>query len=158
MEPFSSDGCTPPDLEGLRTSAALGGGGACIAEARHLAAEFLSDARVGHGLRVSTRAEEVTQLVVSELVTNARKYAAGPVMLELRIAGDDVEVAVADSDPRLPVACAADPERIGRHGLEIVRAVSEGFAVRRGSTGKRISARVALREDPHAHPAGRRSA
>ncbi|MFI5681274.1 hypothetical protein [Streptomyces cellulosae] len=34
---------------------------------------------------------DLNQLVVSELVTNARKYAPGPVLMELRIAGSLVE-------------------------------------------------------------------
>jgi hypothetical protein len=46
--------------------------------------------------------------VVSELVTNARKYAPGPVLMELRVSGAVVEVVVWDSDPVLPVARAAD--------------------------------------------------
>jgi hypothetical protein len=37
-------------------------------------------------------------------------------MMELRIAGDLVEVIVWDSDPALPVARAADAGRAGQHG------------------------------------------
>ncbi|BCL18228.1 hypothetical protein GCM10017668_00710 [Streptomyces tuirus] len=39
------------------------------------------------GLPVPARAMDLTQLVVSELFTHALKYAAGPVLMELRIAG-----------------------------------------------------------------------
>ncbi|MGW2897511.1 ATP-binding protein [Streptomyces sp. NPDC001212] len=69
----------------------------------------------------------MVQLLVSELVTNAPKYAPGPCMLTLEATGGAVGVTVWDSEPTLPTARAADPGRVGRHGLEIVLAVSEGF-------------------------------
>ncbi len=97
-----------------------------------------------YGLPVSQRALEVTQLVVSELVTNARRHDPGPALLDLRIAGDTVEVVVWDSDPALPVARAADVGRVGQHGLEIVMALAQGFEVQREPAGKRITARIAL--------------
>ncbi len=86
----------------LRASYALDAGGAWIAQARHLAAEFLTRARVEDGLPVSERVVEITQLVVSELVTNARKYAPGPVGLDLRVFSDTVEVVVRDGNPNAP--------------------------------------------------------
>ncbi len=134
----------------LGAAVALDGQGACIAEARHMAAGFLTRMRAEHGISVSQRAVEVTQLVVSELVTNAQKYAAGPILLDLRIAGDLdlVEVQVWDSDPVLPVARAADAGRVGQHGLEIVMAVCQGFEALREPVGKRLTARLALAEDP----------
>ena len=94
-----------------------------IARARHLAAGFLTRVQAEHGLPVSQRAMDLTQLVVSELVTNAHKYAPGPALMDLRIVGDAVEVVVWDGDPVLPVARAADAGRVGQHGLEIVMAV-----------------------------------
>ncbi|KOV96084.1 ATP-binding protein [Streptomyces sp. NRRL B-3648] len=137
-------------------SAALDGDGACIAEARHLAAGFLTRLRADHGILVPARAMDLTQLVVSELVTNARKYAPGPVLLDLRVTDEVVEVAVWDSDPVLPVARAADPGRVGQHGLEIVMAVVQGFEAKREPVGKRITARIALFDDPHGSTARRR--
>ncbi|GAA2458464.1 ATP-binding protein [Streptomyces glaucus] len=132
----------------MRVAAALEGDGACIAEARHLAADFLTRVQTLHGVPVTARAMDLTQLVVSELVTNARKYAPGPVLLEVRIVDEAVEVEVWDSDPVLPVARAADPGRVGQHGLEIVMAVVQKFEVRRELVGKRITARIALLADP----------
>ncbi|MFI1294118.1 ATP-binding protein [Streptomyces sp. NPDC020792] len=79
------------------------------------------------------------QLVISELVTNARKYAPGPCMLILEVNGDAVGITVWDSEPKLPTARAADPGRVGQHGLEVVLAVSEGFTARREPV-KRITA------------------
>ncbi|MGW4512954.1 ATP-binding protein [Streptomyces sp. NPDC004393] len=139
---------TAPDARVLQTAVALEGDGACIAQARHLAAGFLGHARSGQGVPVSQRAVDLTQLVVSELVTNARKYAPGPVLMELRIMGEVVEVVVWDSDPVLPVVRAPDADRVGQHGLEIVMAVAQGVEARRESVGKRITARIALADVP----------
>ncbi|MER8220818.1 ATP-binding protein [Streptomyces sp. NPDC094143] len=144
-----------PGPPAIQDTVALDGGGHVIAEARHRAAGFLTRVQVEHGIPVSTRAMDLAQLVVSELVTNARKYAPGPVLMELRIAGDVVEVVVWDSDPVLPVARAADAGRVGQHGLEIVMAVSQGFEVQREPVGKRITARIALLDDPDGAVAGR---
>jgi anti-sigma regulatory factor (Ser/Thr protein kinase) len=141
----------------LHTAAALEGDFSCIAQARDLVADFLSSVRADHGLPVSAQAMDMTQLVVSELVTNARKYAPGPALLELRVAGARVEVTVWDSDPSLPVARAAEPGRVGQHGLEIVMAVAQSFEAHREPVGKRITAGIALSEAPDAGPVIRRN-
>lgn len=149
MEPDSSeDDDTAPQARALRSTVALDGDGSCIAEARRLAAMFLARAQAEYGLPVSDRAMDLTQLVVSELVTNARKYAPGPVLMDLRIVDALVEVEVWDSDPVLPVARAADAQRVGQHGLEIVRAVARGFEAQREPVGKRITARIPLTDAP----------
>ncbi|MFJ5535251.1 ATP-binding protein [Streptomyces sp. NPDC093261] len=152
--PVGEDGATF-DAEPVQIAVALEGDGSCIAEARHVAAGFLARVQAEHGLPVSARAMDLTQLVVSELVTNARKYAPGPVLMRLRIVGDLVEVTVWDGDPVLPVARAADPGRVGQHGLEIVMALAQGFEVVREPVGKRITARLALPDDPGGGIAGR---
>ncbi|GAA2295392.1 hypothetical protein GCM10010234_41600 [Streptomyces hawaiiensis] len=128
----------------MRVGFALGGDDGCIADARQHAAAFLDQAGEEYGLLVTARARDLTQLVVSELVTNACKYAPGPVLVELGLTAGAVEVVVWDSDPEVPAARAADPGRIGGHGLEIVKAVSEGLSVDREAVGKRITARIAL--------------
>ncbi|MGW5473517.1 ATP-binding protein [Streptomyces chartreusis] len=131
----------------VQTAMALEGDGTSIAQARHRATEFLLQAREGYGLPVSQQVLELTQLVVSELVTNARKYAPGPMLMELRITPHAVDIVVWDSDPAIPAARAADPGRIGQHGLEIVQAVTENLSVDPEPVGKRITARIALRDD-----------
>ncbi|MGW6732409.1 ATP-binding protein [Streptomyces sp. NPDC055013] len=128
----------------MRAGYALGGDDVCIADARHLAVAFLDQAHADHHLPVSVRARDLTQLVVSELITNACKYAPGPVLLELRISAECVDVVMWDSDPAIPVARAADPSRIGQHGLEIVKAVAEDLFIERIPVGKRITARISL--------------
>ena len=129
---------------GPRASYALEEDGAWIAQARRFAAAFLARACAEDGVPVSTRAMEITQLVVSELVTNARKYAPGPVGLDLRISGDVIEVIVRDGNPVPPVPRDADPGRVGQHGLEIVMAVTQALHVRREPAGKSITARISL--------------
>ncbi|QYX76729.1 ATP-binding protein [Streptomyces akebiae] len=142
------DGCSGPDTYLMRAGYALGGEDGCIADARHHALAFLDRAHADHDLPVSARVRDLTQLVVSELVTNARKYAPGPVLLELRVTVDSVDIVVWDSDPTVPAARAADPDRIGQHGLEIVKAVTEDLFVEREPVGKRITARIALADPP----------
>ncbi|MET9762636.1 ATP-binding protein [Streptomyces sp. NPDC006372] len=137
-------GCTAPDQHLVRVGFALGGEDGCIADARQHAAAFLDQAGDDYGLMVPARAKDLTQLVVSELVTNACKYAPGPVLVELGLTAEAVEVAVWDSDPTVPAARAADPGRIGGHGLEIVKAVTAGLSVDQEAVGKRITARIAL--------------
>ncbi|WP_461011447.1 ATP-binding protein [Streptomyces capparidis] len=126
-----------------------------IAEARHLARSFLVDVQAVHGLPVSERAMGAVQLVVSELVTNARKYAPGPCLLTLEVEGGTVRVNVWDSNTALPAVLAPDPGRIGQHGLEIVMALCRSFAVQREPVGKRITASVVLADDPGGDAAGR---
>jgi anti-sigma regulatory factor (Ser/Thr protein kinase) len=128
----------------MRAGYALEGDDACIAHARHHAAAFLDRAHADHRLPVSACARDLTQLVVSELVTNARKYAPGPVLMELRVSTRAVDVVVWDSDPTVPAARPADPSRVGQHGLEIVHAVTEDLTVEQEPVGKRITARISL--------------
>ncbi|MFD9445600.1 ATP-binding protein [Streptomyces sp. NPDC060006] len=135
-----------PGARAMEDTVALDGDGHVIAQARHRAVGFLTRVQAEYGLPVSARAVDLTQLVVSELVTNARKHAPGPMHMELRIAGDVVEVVVRDSDPVLPVARTADAGRVGQHGLEIVTAVTESLEIQREPAGKRITARIALKE------------
>ncbi|MFH0173491.1 ATP-binding protein [Streptomyces cacaoi] len=145
MEPVPPDqGSSVPDGNPAETTVALDGKDGCIARARRLTGDFLSRVQSRDGLAVSARAMDLSQLVVSELVTNALRYAPGPVLLQLRIAGAAVEIVVWDSDPVLPVPHAPDPTRVGRHGLEIVRAVAEDFDVAQEPVGKRIVARLGL--------------
>jgi anti-sigma regulatory factor (Ser/Thr protein kinase) len=152
--PVGGDGLVPYE-QAIEATVALDGDNASIGRARHLAVAFLTRVQAEHGLVVSQRALDVTQLVVSELVTNGLKYAPGPVLMDLRIAGDAVEVVVWDSNSVLPIARAADAGRVGQHGLEIVMAVVQSFEVHRELVGKRITVRIALLDDPDGAITGR---
>lgn len=115
------------------------GGPGSIAEARGFATRFLVDR---HGFEAASEAVGAVRLIVSELVTNACKYAQGPCALDLERIPSGIEVTVWDSSTTLPLARAADPGRVGQHGLEIVLALCEGFTVEREPVGKRITVRV----------------
>jgi anti-sigma regulatory factor (Ser/Thr protein kinase) len=125
-----------------------------VADARHAARRFMTEVQAVQGIPVSDRAIGAVQLVVSELVTNAYKYAPGPCLLDLEVSDGAVEISVWDSDPTLPAVRAADPGRIGQHGLEIVMGVCRSFEVCREPVGKRVRATVVLADDPGGHPAG----
>ncbi|MFJ1969566.1 ATP-binding protein [Streptomyces sp. NPDC087903] len=142
------------DVRLIRASEAYEGRPPDVARARDLAGEFLTRVQAEQGLPVSERALGVVQLVVSELVTNACKYAPGPNLLDLELAGGSVHITVWDSAPVLPVARAADPGRVGQHGLEIVMAVCQSFEVHREPVGKRTTASVMLADDPGGDVAG----
>ncbi|MEV5355739.1 ATP-binding protein [Streptomyces sp. NPDC052693] len=115
-----------------------------IAQARDHAGMFLRVLRAEHGVSVPERATNIVQLVVSELVTNTRKYAPGPSLLTLEAREGVVSVTVWDAEPRLPVVRGADPVRVGQHGLEIVRAVCRSLEVHPEPVGKRITATIDL--------------
>ncbi|MFJ1732611.1 ATP-binding protein [Streptomyces sp. NPDC088254] len=145
MEPVPpGEGFFGPDEGLVETTAALDGEDGCIAGARHLTGDFLARVQREHGVPVSARTMDLSQLVVSELVTNALRHAPGPVLLHLRVIGAAVEIAVWDSDPGMPAPRDADPTRVGQHGLEIVMAVAQRFHVVREPVGKRIVARLDL--------------
>ncbi|WP_320781805.1 ATP-binding protein [Streptomyces sp. CRN 30] len=135
-------------------SAAYEGVPGDIARAREMARAFLVRLRHEHGFPVADRAEDVVQLVVSELVTNACKHASGPALVDLTLVDTRVEVSVRDSDPALPVARTADPARVGQHGLEIVMALSESFEVDREPVGKRTRAAVRVLDEPRPEATG----
>ncbi|MFF4361025.1 ATP-binding protein [Streptomyces sp. NPDC001604] len=126
-----------------------------IAEARHAARRFMTEVQAAYGIPVSERAMGLVELVVSELVTNAYKYAPGPCLLDLEIDGGAVQISIWDSDPTLPAACPTDPGRVGQHGLEIAMSVSRSFEVRREPVGKRVTAAIVLADDPGGDPVGR---
>lgn len=130
--------------EGLWAGAAYDGHTSSIAEARSFAGAFLERARTEHGVTVPAQALSDCRLIVSELVTNAFKYAPGPSVLNLEIRGPALEITVWDTSTALPLARAAEPGRIGQHGLEIIFALCDGFDVRREPVGKRIIVTVAL--------------
>ncbi|MFJ8111790.1 ATP-binding protein [Streptomyces sp. NPDC096132] len=145
MEPVPpGEDATGTDGIPFETTVALDGKEGCIARARRLTGDFLTRVRHRHGLPVPGRVRDLSQLVVSELVTNALRHAPGPVLLQLRIADDTVEIVVWDTDPVLPVPRPPDPTRVGGHGLEIVRAVAQELDALREPVGKRIIARLGL--------------
>ena len=131
-------------VEPLRRAAHFSGDPGCIAEARTFAARFLARLRTEWCATIGQPAEEKVLLVVSELVTNADRHSDGPYILELEGTDTTLTVAVYDSNGTLPRVFPRDPQRIGRHGLEIVRALARDVGVERVPVGKRVRAVIDL--------------
>jgi anti-sigma regulatory factor (Ser/Thr protein kinase) len=133
---------------GARACAAYDGSTASIAAARAFAAAFLDREAGARGPAVPAEVISAVQLVVSELVTNACKFAPGPSALTLEVHDRALEITVWDGEPSLPVLSAAEgaaePDRIGRHGLELVLALCTRFDVHPEPVGKRVTATVDL--------------
>ncbi|MFI6559629.1 ATP-binding protein [Streptomyces sp. NPDC050534] len=131
-------------VEPLRRAAHYTGEQGCIAEARSFTAHFVDQLRTEWCARIEDRAVEEVLLVVSELVTNADRHSNGPYILELEGTDMSVSIWVYDSSAALPRRFPRDPERVGRHGLEIVHALAERVTVERVPVGKRVCAVVKL--------------
>ncbi|MFE6622297.1 ATP-binding protein [Streptomyces sp. NPDC008086] len=131
-------------VEPLRRAAHYSGEPGCIAEARSFAALFLGRLRTEWCATIAQPAEDKVLLVVSELVTNADRHSNGPYILDLEGTDDAVTVCVYDSSSALPRRYPRDPERVGRHGLEIVHALAAEVAVERVPVGKLVRAVLAL--------------
>ncbi|GHB40168.1 ATP-binding protein [Streptomyces viridiviolaceus] len=134
-------------VEPLRRAAHFTGEPGCIAEARSFASLFLDQLRTEWCATIGPRADGAVLLVVSELVTNADRHSNGPYILELEGTDDSVAVTVYDSSGAVPRRFPRDPERVGRHGLEIVHALAETLVVERVPVGKRVRALVRLEDD-----------
>ena len=131
-------------VEPLRRAAHYTGEPGCIAEARGFAARFVDQLTTEWCADIGDRARGELLLVVSELVTNADRHSNGPYILELEGTDSAVAVSVLDSSIALPRRFPRDPERIGRHGLEIVYALAADVRAERVPVGKRVSALVPI--------------
>ncbi|AYL40059.1 ATP-binding protein [Streptomyces fungicidicus] len=131
-------------VEPLRRAAHFTGEPGCIAEARAFATRFLEQLRTEWCATIDERVGGAVLLVVSELVTNADRHSDGPYILELEGTDASLTVMVYDSSATLPRVFPRNPERIGRHGLEIVRALAGEVTVERVPVGKRVRAVVHL--------------
>jgi anti-sigma regulatory factor (Ser/Thr protein kinase) len=134
-------------VEPLRRAAHYSGEPGCIAEARSFAARFLGRLRTEWCAEIGNRAEDEVLLVVSELVTNADRHSNGPYILDLEGTDDSLTVSVYDSSSAVPRRFPKDPERVGRHGLEIVHALATEVAVERVPVGKRVCAVLRLGDE-----------
>ncbi|WP_328869130.1 ATP-binding protein [Streptomyces sp. NBC_00287] len=134
-------------VEPLRRAAHYSGEPGCIAEARSFAALFLGRLRTEWCADIDDRTHDEVLLVVSELVTNADRHSNGPYILDLEGTDAQVAVSVYDSSAALPRRFPRDPERVGRHGLEIVHALAAEVAVERVPVGKRVRALMRLSDE-----------
>ncbi|MDQ0604096.1 anti-sigma regulatory factor (Ser/Thr protein kinase) [Streptomyces canus] len=131
-------------VDPLRRAAHFTGEPGCIAEARNFAAHFLEQLRTEWCAEIGDRADGEVLLVVSELVTNADRHSNGPYILDLEGTDAVVTVSVYDSSAALPLRFPKDPQRVGRHGLEIVHALAAEVSAERVPVGKRVSAVLRL--------------
>ncbi len=81
-------------------------------------------------------------LLVSELVTNAIRYAAPPVRLEIQAGDEDVIVAVCDGSPEPPAPRPAGDDAEGGRGMLLVDLLTADHGVRTGPPGKAVWARL----------------
>ena len=81
-------------------------------------------------------------LLVSEMVTNAVRYAAPPVRLEIQAGDDDVVVAVCDGSPEHPRPRDAGDDAEGGRGMLLVDLLTTDHGVRTGPPGKAVWARL----------------
>ncbi|MFE6475329.1 ATP-binding protein [Streptomyces rochei] len=133
-------------VEPLRQGAHYSGEPGCIARARSFASHFLDRLRTEWCATIGPRSDGAVLLVVSELITNADRHSKGPYILELEGTPALVTVSVYDSSGAVPERYPRDPERVGRHGLEIVHALAEAVVVEHVPVGKRVKALVPLTE------------
>ena len=84
---------------------------------------------------------DLTTLLVSELVTNALRYATGPIGVRLvRPAGPGgvLRVEVSDPLPDFPHERVARPDDEGGRGLQLLDSASRRWGARPGDTGKTV--------------------
>ena len=81
---------------------------------------------------------EDLEVVTSELVTNAIVHAHSASVVEVRLVGQCVEVAVADADPDPPVKRIPYEQHTRGLGLHIVDALSDSWGVRDGADGGKV--------------------
>ncbi|MCZ4102217.1 ATP-binding protein [Streptomyces sp. H39-C1] len=136
------------DLAPLYRAGHYGGEPGSLGVARQLADELLEGLAADFATTVSERFHYDVLLVVTELLTNAERYAHGPSLLELEGSPRSVVVTVWDSSTALPVVFPPDPTRVGGHGLEIVNRLCSQVTAERVPVGKRVRAVLRVPDAP----------
>lgn len=83
-------------------------------------------------------AVEVTQLLVSELVSNAVRHAGTPIRLVLRMEGGRVQVDVSDGAPGAPRPRLVEADSEAGRGLFLVDQLARDWGVRPARRGKTV--------------------
>ena len=110
----------------------------CIALAPELSAVRLARAAIREPLRRWGLEDliPVTELLVSELVTNAIKYANGETMLRLILEPETLVCEVHDTAPALPRVLQVDKDAETGRGLHVVSQLAQRWGARRTTLGK----------------------
>jgi anti-sigma regulatory factor (Ser/Thr protein kinase) len=102
-----------------------------VPAARHFATDAVVD------LGAAERRTE-TELLVSELATNAVLHAGTPMRVSVLCNGTSVRVEVRDDDPTLPEARNPDPLSPGGRGIMLVELLAERWGVNHNERGKTV--------------------
>ncbi|MQS05865.1 SpoIIE family protein phosphatase [Streptomyces alkaliphilus] len=94
-----------------------------------------------------TELEDSVVLLVSELFTNALRYARGPIGVRL-VRGGSLLVEVSDPHPDPPLPRRAGPEEESGRGLHLVSLESHRWGTRRDPAGKTVWFEVHLPDGP----------
>jgi two-component sensor histidine kinase len=111
-----------------------------VAAARRLTRDLLTG-----GWGEPAALADVAELVVSELVTNAVRYGAGAVTLQLSRHHDGVVVEVGDEGAGTPRRRRSGADDEGGRGLLLVGALAAGWGVRQAGAGKVVWCRLGRR-------------
>jgi anti-sigma regulatory factor (Ser/Thr protein kinase) len=120
-----------------------------VRQARRAAADILT--------RWKCDAESIEDavLIVSEIVTNAIRYCAGPVQLRLSRSDEYIRVEVSDSSPDEPRLVDARPGDESGRGLRIINQLSTRWGFRPTRHGKQVWADLPYRAVAALRRAGR---
>lgn len=106
-----------------------------VRTARSLVRRTLDEWRLAH-------VGDIAALLVSELVTNALRHAAGPIGVRLVCPRDGADgvllVEVSDPLPDLPRERVAHPDDEDGRGLRLVASVASRWGTRPGEAGKTV--------------------
>lgn len=110
-----------------------------IGTARELARKFLLEAEPA----MADGAVDDVLLAVSELVTNAVRYAPGPCTLEVTVDERQVRIGVTDASRVMPVLKPPQYNGSGGLGLHMLRSLAGDVETRLHGGGKTVCVRLA---------------
>jgi anti-sigma regulatory factor (Ser/Thr protein kinase) len=102
------------------------------ARARRFATRMLATARLEHPAETTVDVE----LIVSELVTNARLHAAPPIVVRVRPLPDGVRIEVADESRSAPMRGVPSVDGMTGRGIALVEALARRWGIEPTAGGK----------------------
>ncbi|MFF9221745.1 ATP-binding protein [Streptomyces viridosporus] len=116
-----------------------------VSAARHQAVDEIE----GWDAGLSTGVVHTAELVISEFVTNAVRYASSaPVSLSVRLHENALRIEVCDACPELPQPGLPDPYSESVRGLFLVAVLTDRYGVEPMAIGKRCWAEIDLPTSP----------